>query len=168
MNNVSGADSQSSPEVFYDVAMKRLDAQMDRIEAVDRKVSSIIGFASVIIAVFTAALKLGGPGGLSLYAIVLLGLAGAVYIALIFFSVRAYKFMKWDFRPNLETLHDYCTKYGDSTMRYWVARDCILSYKENEGKLSSKTSDARIAMYLLSAETTLLVLAVFLVLVHSA
>lgn len=167
MNNVSGADSQSSPGVFYEVAMTRLDAQMSRMEAIDRKVASVIGFASVIIAVFAAALQLGKVVQPPAYAIVLLGLAGATYIALMVFALRAYRFRKWSFRPHLETLEENCKKYGDSIMREWVARVCLLSYRENEKKLSSKTSDGRKAMWLLAIETTLLILAVFLTLVCS-
>ena len=164
MNNAS-ADSQSSPQVFYEVAMNRLDAQMNRMEAIDKKLASLIGFASVIIAIFAAALQLGQVAQPPLCAIVLLGLAGATYIALIVFALRAYRFREWDFRPNLKKLDEHCTKYDDSTMRQWVARECLRSYEENEKKLASKTSDGRKAMGLLAVETSLLIIAVVLALV---
>lgn len=163
MSNES-TNSQSSPQVFYEVAMNRLDAQLNRMEAVDRKVASLIGFASVIIAVFAAALQLHGFAQRSLYTIILLGLAGASYITLIAFALRAYRFREWDFRPNLKKLDEYCMKYGDSTMRQWVARECLRSYTDNEKKLFSKTSDGRKAMWLLAIETTLLIVAAFLAL----
>lgn len=158
-------DSQSSPQVFYEVVMNRLDAQMNRMEAVDRKLASLIGFASVIIAVFAAALQLHGFAQRSPYAMILLGLAGASYITLIAFALRAYRFRKWDFRPNLKTLGEHCMKYNDSTMRQWVAQECLRSYTDNEKKLSCKTSDGRKAMWLLAIETTLLIVATFLALV---
>lgn len=163
MSNV-GNDSQSSPQVFYEVAMNRLDAQMNRMEAIDRKVASLIGFASVIIAVFAAVLQLGFAQQ-PLYVITLLGMAGASYIGLVVFALLAYRFREWDFRPNLKTLDAYCRKYGDSTMREWVARECLRSYADNEKKLSSKTSNGRKAMWLLAIETTFLVVTVFLALV---
>lgn len=168
MNNAS-SDSQLSPQVFYEVAMSRLDAQMNRMEAIDRKLASVIGFASVIIAVFAAALQFGGVTQPPVGTIVLLGLAGATYIVLMVFAVRAYKFMKWSFRPNLRDLHLHCKRrrYDDLTMRYWVARECLISYVKNEKKLLSKTSAGRKAMWLLAAETILLVIAVFLALVCS-
>lgn len=162
MNNAS-SDSQSSPQVFYDVAMSRLEAQMNRMEAIDRKLASLIGFASVIIAVFAAALQLGEA--VPLCAIVPLGLAGATYIALMVFALRAYKFRKWSFRPNLDDLSEYCVKYDDLTMRKWVAQECICSYRKNEEKLILKTSDGRRIIRLLTAETTLLIIAVVLALV---
>ncbi len=161
MNNAS-TDSQSSPQVFFDVTMNRLDAQMNRMEAIDRKLASIIGFASVIIAVFAAAFRVGGVEQLPLCAIVLLGLAGAIYIALIAFAVRAYRFRKWSFRPNLERLQELCRKRDDPAMREWVAGQCLVSYRANETKLLSKTSHGRKAMWLLAIETALLILAVFL------
>ena len=164
MNNAS-ADSQSSPQVFYEVAMSRLDAQMNRMEAIDRKLASLIGFASVIIAIFAATLQLGEVAQPPLYVMVLLGLAGATYVALMVFALRAYRFRKWSFRPNLDDLSEHCVKYDDLTMRKWVAQQCILSYRKNEKALISKTSDGRNAVRLLFAETTLLVLAVFLTLV---
>lgn len=164
MSNLN-IDSQSSPQVFYEVAMNRLDAQMNRMEAIDRKLASLIGFASVIIAIFAAALQFGGFAQRSLYAITLLGLAGATYIALMVFAIRAYRFREWDFRPNLKTLGEHCVKYGDSIMRGWVARECLRSYTDNEKKLSSKTSDGRKVMWLLATETILLIVAVFLALV---
>ena len=158
---------KSSPQVFYEVVMNRLGAQMERIEAVDRKVSSIIGFASIIIAVFTAALQMRGVAQISPCVFVLLGLAGASYIALVVFALRAYRFRKWDFRPNLETLSEYYMRYDELTMKQWVARECITSYRENEAKLSNKTSKGRIAMCLLAVETTLLIVAALLALAHT-
>ena len=165
MSNAS-TDRQSSHQVFYEVVMSRLDAQMNRLEAIDRKLASLIGFASVIIAVFAAALQFGRVAQPPLGTIVLLRLASATYIALMVFALRAYRFKKWDFRPNLKKLDEHCKKYGDSIMRDWVARECLCSYGENEEKLSSKTSDGRIAMWLLAAETTLLVIAVLLLLAN--
>jgi len=159
--NVSGSDSQSSPQVFYEVAMNRLDAQMNRMEAIDRKLASLMGFASVIIAIFVAALQFGPLSRGALYVITLLGLAGASYVALIIFAIRAYRFMEWDFRPNLKKLDEYCKQYGDSIMRDWVARECLCSYEDNEKKLVSKTSDGRKVMWLLAIETIFLVAAVF-------
>ncbi len=158
-------DSRSSPQVFYELAMNRLDAQMNRVEAVDRKLASLIGFASVIIAIFAAVLQLRGFAQCSLWIIILLGLAGASYLALIAFALHAYRFREWDFRPNLKKLDEYSMKYGDSIMRQWVARECLRSYTDNEKKLSSKTSDGRKAMWLLTIETTLLIVAAFLALV---
>jgi len=164
MDNLNIDETQSSPKVFYEVALKKLDEQMSRIEAVDRKVSSIIGFASIIIAVLTSALKLSEPEKLSFCVITLLFLSCLVYIFLIFFSIRAYRFLTWDMRPNLEKLQEYSLTYNDLAMRYWVARECVTSYRINENNLSAKTSDARKAMYLLVIETILLVVAMYLVL----
>lgn len=164
MSNVD-IGSQQSPQVFYEVVMNRLDAQMNRMEAIDRKLASLIGFGSVIIAIFAAALQLGAFVQRPLYIIMLLGLAGATYITLMVFALRAYRFREWDFRPNLKALGEYCMKYGDSIMRRWVARECLRSYTDNEKKLSSKASDGRRAMWLLAIETTFLVVAVFLALV---
>ncbi len=166
--NSANTDRHSSPQVFYEVAMSRLDAQMNRLEAIDRKLASLIGFASVIIAVFAVALQFGGVAQLPLGTIVLLRLAVAAYITLMVFALRAYRFVKWSFRPNLRDLHLHCKrkKYDDLGMRYWVALECLISYVRNEKKLSSKTSDGRKAMWLLAAETTLLVIAVLLLLAN--
>ena len=160
MNNAS-SDSQSSPQVFYEVAMSRLDAQMNRMEAIDRKLASLIGFASVIMAIFAAALQLGEPAQSPPSAIAFLGLAGVIYIALMVFALRAYRFRKWSFRPNLWELRGHCKKYGDLMMRGWVARECLRSYYRNEKTLVSKTSTGRKAMWLLPIETTFLIIAVF-------
>lgn len=162
--NTSASGRESSPQVFYEVAMNRLDAQMNRMEAIDRKLASIIGFSSIIIAIFAAVLQLGGLTQLPLYAIAPLILAAASYVALLVFAVRAYRFQEWDFRPNLKELDEYCAEYGDSLMREWVARECITAYKDNEKKLSSKTSDGRKALWLLFTETVLLVVVVSLAL----
>ena len=118
---------KSSPQVFYEVAMKRLDAQMGRMEAIDRKVSSIIGFARTIIAVVTAALQMRGFTQVPQCVFVLLGLAGASYITLTVFAIRAYKFREWDFRPNLEALRKHCMSYDELTMKQWVAKSMGLA-----------------------------------------
>jgi uncharacterized membrane protein YbhN (UPF0104 family) len=154
-------DTQSAPEVFYEVAMDRLAAQMNRLEAIDRKLATIIGSASVIVAILGAILQLGGFAQKPSYFIVFSALAGASYIAAIVLALRAYRFIRWDFRPNLKKLSEYCKNYSDSIMRKWVANECLISYEYNEKRISSKTSDGRIAMWLLIAETVFLVCAVF-------
>ena len=47
--------NQWSYEVYYQVAMNRLEAQLNEIEAIDRKVAVLLSFASAIVTIFYAA-----------------------------------------------------------------------------------------------------------------
>lgn len=153
---------QSAPQVFYEVAMDRLVAQMNRLDAIDRKLAIIIGSASIIVAIFGAIFQFDGFAHKSSPFFVFSVLAGISYIATIVFVIRAYRFKQWDFRPNLKELSEHCKNYSDSAMRRWVATECLISYEYNKKRISSKTSDGQIAMCLLVAETIFLVLAVFI------
>jgi hypothetical protein len=145
-----------APQVAYDVAMRRLDAQMQQIDAIDSKVRLVIGAASGVITLFAgfAAVTIKAEiqacviVGLVFMFLVILG-----YIPAIVLGVLAYRFREWERRPNWEALNQYIHEYSEDTMRIWVAEGCIESLKSNEPKIKHKVSQAEWAMRFLGAET---------------
>ena len=132
-----------SPDTFYEVAIQRLDAQWDQIEAIDSKIATFLGFGSAILAIFIAALQFFEVVQWPLCALVLLSVAMAIYIALLVFVLLAYRFSHWSFRPDLKTFRQYCLNYDEGIMKQWVADECILSIEANEPQIASKTSAAQ-------------------------
>ena len=153
----SETQNHSAPSVLYDVAMNRLQAQIEQIDAIDAKLGAILSFASVILTIFAGFMALGDLEQ-PLYALVLSGLAFAAYLALMVFSIYGYRLIKWHFRPDLSTLQEHCQSFDDSVIKEWVASECIQSWKDNSSKIKSKAKCANIAVYLLATEVILLIL----------
>ncbi|MBA7668430.1 hypothetical protein ES703_76540 [subsurface metagenome] len=163
--------NQWSYEVYYQVAMNRLEAQLNEIEAIDRKVAMLLSFASAIVTIFfTAGLYTLKPTDLHLSVLIpvsiLSGLAIVIYIALVVFSLIAYHVRNWSLRPDLQTLKLNSSSYSEESMRIWVADQCILSMQVNEPRIRSKATAARKAVWLLGLETSIFAL-IFLILLCS-
>lgn len=154
--------AMKSPHIFYEIATNRLDAQLTQIEAIDRKVATFLGFASAILAVFAAVFRFVELAQGPLYVLILSYTTVAIYIALVIFALRAYGFMRWSYRPHLETLKQHCLTYDEAIMKQWVAAECIRSIKTNEDRIAAKTSAAQKVIRLLVAETTVVSVTVLL------
>ncbi len=149
--------SQSAPNVLYEVAMNRLQAQMEQIDAIDAKLGTILGFASAILAIFAGFMALGNLER-PLFALVLFGLAFLAYLALVIVTIYGYRLIEWHFRPDLNTLQEHCRSFDEAVMKTWVADECIRSINDNRDNIAYKASSANRAVYLLALEVILLAL----------
>lgn len=154
--------AMKSPHIFYEIAANRLDTQWTQIEAVDRKIATYFAFASAILAIFAAVFQFAKPAQWPLFAFILSGVAVAIYIALVVFALRAYRFMRWSYRPDLQTFKQYCLTYDEAIVKQWVADECIRSIKTNEDRIAIKTSAARKVIWLLAAETIIVAMTLLL------
>jgi hypothetical protein len=126
-----------APETFYDVAMRRLDLQIQEIDALDAKGSTLTTAAGVLLPVF-GALFAGFRSHPTLPAAIAYGLAFAVYLWMVFELVRGTRVKAWSTRPDLETLAKHAATHNESTVKNWVAREATASVSKNvpgvEGK----------------------------------
>lgn len=118
-----------APETYYDVAMRRLDEQIDRIGSLGAA-TALVPIFGALIAAFNKDVR---GASIALY-----GVAFVLYLAMIGTVVGATRIGEWSLRPDLETLHDYATGQDEQTVRNWVAEECRRSIVLNEPKLRQK------------------------------
>lgn len=154
---MTSATNPLAPQVAYDVAMRRLEEQMRQIDAIDNKIGLIIGAASAVIAIFAgfAATTIENDRSVSLaVGGVFIALAIVSYLPAIGLGLLAYRFEKWDLRPNWSYLLEYARGYSEDSMRFWVAEGCVLSLDENSKTLQRKLDRAGWAAVFLATEAT--------------
>ena len=130
-----------SAEVAYDVAMRRIDEQMRQVDALDNRIGVIIGTSSALAALFagfaSVAVQTESGGslwtGVAFITLVVVSYVLAVSVA----SVGLWR-GEWDVRPNWDELLSFGRDYSDQVMRSWVAHACVLSLKENSGRIATK------------------------------
>jgi len=145
-----------SPNVAYDVAMLRLEEQMRQIDAIDNKISVMLAAASAIMALFAGflAVVIRAEDTASLaVGVVFIALTGLFYVPGTIAGILAYRFYRWDLRPNWDDLLDYSASYPEPVMRRWVAEACVVSLKGNVTPIDRKLERAGWQMRLLAAQT---------------
>lgn len=123
-------------EIFYDVVMRRLDEQMQRVDSLDTKTAQVFSISSAVLPIFGALLTFAGEIGD--WALASLVIAAILYLALGVFVFLAYRVRSFSLRPDLEDLMANCGIYDDTAMRSWVAKECLKSIDANEKPLSRK------------------------------
>jgi hypothetical protein len=150
----------ASEEVFYDVAMRQLDNQMQRIGALDAKGTTVFAFSSSLLALFAILASLGPAlptEGIRHAFIGLILAAAIVYGLILVFLYRAYKpNSAFSLRPHLDELQEQCKQHPKDKMQVWVALNCARSLCDNEPKLTAKARNLLVALFAVPVETGLL------------
>lgn len=123
-------------EVFYDVAMRRLDEQLERADGLDSKLAQLFSFSSAVLPIFGALLTFAGDIGTA--TIAALVLAGVLYVGLAICVFLAYRVQQFSLRPRLDLLAEHCETYSEASIRRWVAQECVKSIKVNDDRLRDK------------------------------
>lgn len=155
------ADVQGSVKMVYQVAMDRLTFQMNQVDAIDTKVSVLLGSGSAILAAFAAFGALGSTR-LSLSSAILFSIGIVAYIFLVVFGVLAYRVSEWLFGPKLDELSKYGAEYDEDTMQEWAADVCIRSYEQNKERIGKKASMVDLMIYMLAIQVISLAVALVL------
>jgi len=155
-------------DVFYDVAMRRLEEQSSRADGLDTKATAVFTVASGILALFGAILAATSwPSGPGLYVfLILLTTATVMYVITLILSYKALQVRKFSLRPDLPSLRRLSATMSSEEMKRAVAEQCLLSIRENDSQLDMKANHLTSALLYLPAEALLLALAV-LVLIAS-
>ncbi len=156
-------------ELFYDLALRRLDDQMNRVDVLDDKAAKLFPIATGALPIFSAVLALfGRQPSLPGLTIVLLGLSLVSYFIMLFFLYRSIQVGDlWDFRPHMRTLQAYYQAGNDEdTLRQWVANECLLSLEFNAPKIAKKAQNVFWAIVCFPIQAVLLSLAALSTLVN--
>jgi hypothetical protein len=144
----------TAPAVFYDVASSRLQEQLDRINALDSKASTALGFSSALLPIF--GVFFGVATNHPKLATIAYGVALAIYLALVVVAGLAYRVASWNFRPDLTTLEKHSQSRSESDVRMWAAQECVRSIDKNEPRLKRKGRYVKLALSLLAMDAAVL------------
>ncbi len=133
----------AATELYYNVAMSRLDTQIQQIDQLDAKVATVFAFASGILAFFAGLLPLAASPmimnhGIKIIALVLVAVALGIYLFIAYCIYRAYHVGTWDMRPDLKELEKNYLLQDDETLQRWIADECIRSMNSNEPLITRK------------------------------
>jgi len=156
---VSGMDAA---DIFYDVAMRRLDEQIERNDAYGAKVTAALSVGTTVLPITFGLLEFQDRGVPTL-GLALLTQAVAVYGLLMVCALNALVPTTLDYRPDLGELAKHSIDLSDTDTKRWVAKACVTSIKDNEGKLTRQFGLVKAALILLALETALLSVAVLVV-----
>ena len=146
----------ADPELVYGLARNKHAIQMAQIDALDAKISNILGLASALIGILAAFLALHDerPPNAS---IALLSMAGAWYVLLAVLLVLAYFPRQWAIGPKLQEAWDHTRdKQPLRTMYWWAAEAFKKQADDNDSPLKFKVCATRAGIVLLIAETAAL------------
>ncbi len=154
--------AQSSQEVAYEVALRRLDSQFQRIDVVDSKTSTVVGLAGTALGIFAGftAVVVDPDEPVS---VVFAATSGAIILAMYLLAMvnafRVFEIGEWDERPSWDDLLTNANEQELETMQLWVAEGCVRSLKENEPKLELKTNAVATATRLALIDAILVAMA---------
>jgi hypothetical protein len=155
-------------EVYYEVAKKALDAQMQEIDQLDVKASTAYAAASGVLAAFAALVALAAlpMSGLARIAVIAcFGAAAVVYAFVLVNLVRAYKVGKWAHGPTPSRVRDRSANHDADIVQDWIARVCTDSIERNKPAIDTKSDRLNRGLLGLAIESGLLVAAVLITLV---
>ena len=140
--------AQSSEEVANEVALRRLDSQMQRVDTIDSRIGVVLGLAGTALGIFAGFIAIVvDPDNLA--SIIFAAVSGAiiliVYLLAMWNGLLVSTKGEWDERPNWDELLLNASKLELPAMHQWIAQGCVMSLQENEAKLQSKTSAAAAA-----------------------
>ena len=129
---------------------------MRQIDAIDNKISVMLAAASAIMALFAgfvAVTVTPGDTASLVLGVVFIALTGVFYVPGTIAGILAYRFYRWDLRPNWDDLLEYSASYPEPVMKRWVAEACVISLKENVTPIDRKLERAGWQMRLVAAQT---------------
>ena len=163
--------AQNSEEVAYEVALRRLDSQLQRVDIIETKVGLVLGLASTAIGIFAGFVAVVvDPNELA--SVIFAAVSGAVILIVYLFTMRSglatFATTEWDQRPNWEELLVSARELDLPTMQLWVAEGCVLSLRQNEPQLRQKTKAAATATRLALIDVILVAVVLISLLIVNA
>ncbi|MHB8574906.1 MAG: hypothetical protein ACYDCQ_06185 [Dehalococcoidia bacterium] len=156
-------------EIFYDVAVQSLARQLDTVDGLDTKASTIFAAASTILAIVAAVLQVGiqtgqQPGATSINPWVKGCLIGSVaaYIPGFIAFLISYRVTKWEIGTDIDYLTAEAIHFEDDDMRKRVGQACLDSYQANKPRARTKKWCVTVAFIAMAVETAALMSAAVL------
>lgn len=157
--------TESANGAYFDMATRRLDAQMEQIDSMDSKTVNVFLIASTVLPITASLISDAGPAiqercGAKLALV--FGLAA--YFWTTYYFVRAYRLAEWKLRPNLRSLKKFSQTRSEERSKRWIANQCAQSYFENKQGIMKKSYFATRTFLGLATEVAALTVAVLIVL----
>jgi hypothetical protein len=125
--------------VPYEIAMQRLQRQLDSVDKLDAKIATTIGFAGAVLSLFSGLLGLQGRQ-LPAASTWCIGLAFVTFVLMLVLSVAAYRTTAWDVRPPLDDLLTHSKSFTDDALRVWAAQESARAVRDNHRRVQAKAS----------------------------
>src|SRR3712207_6511753 len=117
-------------EVFYNLAVQRLDQQMAQIDTLDNKANTVLSIGSAILPI-TAGLLVVNNQDPSYLQQLLVTLSVISYLVLVVLWYEGQRTNRWSFRPDLSTLQANSSTLPLAETQRWVGNECTLSVDLN-------------------------------------
>lgn len=153
--------ASTGADVFYDVAMRRLDEQVSRVDTFASKGATALSVGSTVLPVTFGLLQLQ-DGTLPWCALLFLKLAGVAFLAVAILCSWALSPVDLSVRPTLADLDSHSWQNADDHTRRWVAQQCAASVAANAPTLGRRAEVVRWAGIALAVEALLLSVAAYL------
>jgi hypothetical protein len=148
--------------IYYEVALRAFDGQMQQIDQLDGKASGTFTAASGILAIIAGLLALAAPSKGSVTALSLaVFLAGLVaYVATAAFLLSAFRIRAWNFGPELESVARETGLRDVDVIQDWVADSYVEAVGLNRRDVNQKSQLINYGLYGLLGESVVLALAI--------
>ena len=128
------ADNAAKAELFLNEARWRRDNQIDRLNALERKLVTAFTLNVAVVAVFSASLGIAG-GPFPLAAQCLLFVTIALFIVGIALSAYTYLSTAWSLTPSFDQLREVTGQLGPTLSSEWLAYEIMECAINNEQQL---------------------------------
>jgi len=155
-----GSASEQSLNLIYDVALAKIEQQMQRLDALDTKAIGLLTAAALIVTVSPGA-RLTDRHFTPLSA-ALLAAAGVLYAFTLIAIGLAFSRRKIDLPPSVAILYEYYRNDPPAEMKHVVIETIMLAYQQNEVQIARKVAAVEVALWLLVSGSIVLGLAVIL------
>lgn len=159
---MTSTERPSAPNVFYEVAAAQLTEQIQRIDSLDAKLSTILSAGSIALPLVAALLAMSPHNG-SGWTMAVLGASIYVYLSLFTLVLQGYHVQGWSYGSKIEALREDCLTNSDSAMRISIGEEFMCSIVKNRDLFTEKEQYLTWAMVFLAVESLLLVVAVILI-----
>ncbi len=149
-------------EVYYEVATKALDAQMQQADQLDAKTNTAYATASGVLAIFTGFATLAAlPANVlvRIAIIIFFVVACSVYGVVVINLLRSYEVERWDYGIELSDVQKESKRRDTDVLQEWIADICTQSFENNNDKIVAKMKRLNWSLRALAIESGLLVLA---------
>lgn len=155
-------DRKHATDVFYEVSMKRLDEQWERIDTLNTRAQSVLTFASAVLPIVSAAIIVS-RSNLNTTVIGLLAFSVIIYLIVAGLTFGSMWPRNWSLRPDIPSLQAAAANQDEITIKWKVAEECAKSIEENDKNLQAKANLLEYALMIVPVQILLLTLAILAV-----
>jgi len=145
------------PDVVFKIAMDRLQSQQRQIDALDGKISNLLGFGAVLIAIMAGFLALrDDPITFTQFA--LMCVSGGAFVTIVATSLCVYYTRPWESGPVLNETWQHAREHNEDTLSWCAAESFTKSYENNKNRVKWKIRAVNANLALITVQAVTLAL----------